>query len=42
MAFDRGHALLIGIGTYASAPRLNTVPLTAADAPGRPDRALRS
>ncbi|MBA3946200.1 MAG: caspase family protein [Herpetosiphonaceae bacterium] len=32
MAFDRGHALLIGIGTYANAPRLNTVPLTAADA----------
>ncbi|MCS6880448.1 MAG: caspase family protein [Oscillochloridaceae bacterium] len=31
MAFDTAHALLIGIGSYAHAPRLN-VPITAADA----------
>jgi hypothetical protein len=31
MPFDRGHALLIGVGTYQHTPRLN-VPITAADA----------
>ncbi|MCX7792534.1 MAG: caspase family protein [Chloroflexaceae bacterium] len=31
MAFDTAHALLIGIGSYAHAPRFN-VPVTAADA----------
>jgi hypothetical protein len=31
MAFDKGHALLIGVGTYANAPQLN-VPVTTADA----------
>src|SRR5262245_20590295 len=31
MLFDKGHALVIGIGTYAKAPRLN-VPQTAEDA----------
>jgi uncharacterized caspase-like protein len=31
MAFDNGHALVIGIGTYQHEPRLN-VPITAADA----------
>src|SRR5262245_55507080 len=31
MSFTRGHALLIGVGTYEHAPRLN-VPVTAADA----------
>src|SRR5262245_58932591 len=31
MPFDRGHALLIGVGTYQNTPRLN-VPITADDA----------
>jgi hypothetical protein len=31
MPFDRGHALLIGVGTYQHTPRLN-VPITADDA----------
>ncbi len=31
MPFSQGHALLIGVGTYAHTPRLN-VPITAADA----------
>lgn len=31
MAFDKGHALLIGVGTYENAPNLN-VPVTTADA----------
>ena len=31
MTFDRAHALLIGIGSYAHVPQLN-VPITAADA----------
>jgi hypothetical protein len=31
MAFDRGYALLIGVGTYQNAPHLD-VPITAADA----------
>jgi hypothetical protein len=31
MLFDQGHALVIGVGTYAKAPRLN-VPITAKDA----------
>jgi hypothetical protein len=31
MAFDNGHALLIGVGTYSNAPKLN-VPVTTADA----------
>ena len=31
MSFDRGHALLIGVGSYAHAPRWN-VPITVADA----------
>src|SRR5688500_18210767 len=31
MAFTRGHALLIGVGTYRAAPRLD-VPVTIRDA----------
>jgi hypothetical protein len=32
MAFDQGHALVIGVGTYPYAPRLNTAQITAKDA----------
>lgn len=32
MAFDTGHALVIGIGEYPNAPRLNTAQITALDA----------
>lgn len=32
MAFDQGHALLIGVGTHQAAPKVVNVPLTVADA----------